>query len=65
MEGQRGKPDDRPTILVVEDDEQVRELIRKTLAQTGMRVLVAGSAAEATAAAEAERIDLLLTDVVS
>ena len=54
---------DRTTILVVEDDETVRELVRKALAPLGTRVLVAGSAAEALAAAAGTHIDLLLTDV--
>ena len=54
---------DRSTILVVEDDETVRELVRKALAPLGTHVLVAGSAAEALAAAAGTHIDLLLTDV--
>ncbi len=55
---------ERPTILVVEDDETIRELIRKLLARFGARLLIAGSAEEASAFAAAEpRIDLLLTDV--
>lgn len=64
MTGQSGEEVDRPTVLVVEDDENVRELIRMALAHTGCRLLLAGSAAEATAAADGHRIDLLLTDVV-
>jgi len=54
---------DRTTILVVEDDETVRELVRKALARLGTRVLVAGSATEALEAAAGTHIDLLLTDV--
>ncbi len=54
---------DRTTILVVEDDETVRELVRKALAPLGTRVLVAGSATEALVAAAGTHIDLLLTDV--
>ena len=54
---------DRTTILVVEDDETVRELVLKVLAPLGTQVLVAGSAAEALAAAAGTRIDVLLTDV--
>jgi CheY-like chemotaxis protein len=54
---------DRTTILVVEDDEVVRGLVRKALTQLGTRVLVAGSADEALAAAAGTHIDLLLTDV--
>ena len=52
-------------ILLVEDEEMVREPARRLLAQRGYRVLVAGSADEALeVAAGAEHLDLLLTDVV-
>jgi CheY-like chemotaxis protein len=63
MAGDSGAAADRTTILVVEDNESVRELIVKALAPTGARILVAGSAAEAVAAAAGTQIDLLLTDV--
>ena len=53
----------RTTILVVEDEEAVRGLVQKALAPLGTQVLVAGSAAEALAAAAGTHIDLLLTDV--
>jgi DNA-binding NtrC family response regulator len=64
MAGQRGEAGEQPTILVVDDDEAVRELIRKTLALSGSRLLVAGSAAEARAVAAGTLIDLLVTEVV-
>ena len=54
---------DRTTILVVEDDEAIRELVRKALAPLGTHVLLAGSAAEALAVAAGTHVDLLLTDV--
>ena len=63
MTGDSGGTGDGTTILVVEDDEAVRELVRKALAPLGSRVFVAGSAAEAAAVAAGTRIDLLLTDV--
>jgi CheY-like chemotaxis protein len=63
MVDQNGGAGDRTTILVVEDDEAVRELIRKALAPIGSRLVLAGSAAEAAAAAAGTHIDLLLTDV--
>ncbi|MDY0001758.1 MAG: ATP-binding protein, partial [Polyangia bacterium] len=54
------------TILVVEDEAEVRELARRILESAGYRVTVAANAGEALA--EAERIgasfQLLLTDVV-
>jgi signal transduction histidine kinase/CheY-like chemotaxis protein len=54
------------TVLLVEDEDQVRHLTRTLLAQHGYRVLEAssGSAALALAREYRERIDLLLTDVV-
>jgi PAS domain S-box-containing protein len=54
------------TILVVEDEEAVRELARTILAAQGYSVLVAGSAAEAEkiAAVNSRKIHLVLTDVV-
>ena len=54
------------TVLVVEDEPSVRELVRAALARTGYRVLAArdGDEALTRAAAHAGRIDLLLTDVV-
>jgi len=58
-----GEAGDRTTILVVEDDAAVRELIRKVLAPAGSRLLLAGSVAEAAAAAAGTKLDLLLTDV--
>lgn len=60
-----GEGHDRSTILVVEDDATIRDLIRTVLARFDAHLLLAGSAEEATAAAAAEpHIDLLLTDVL-
>jgi PAS domain S-box-containing protein len=54
------------TILLVEDEEALRQLIREILEVGGYRVLPGGSPEEALAAAEAHSgpIHLLLTDVV-
>jgi PAS domain S-box-containing protein len=54
------------TILLVEDEESVRQLIRETLESRGYHVLEAenGNAALALAAARAENIHLVITDVV-
>jgi CheY-like chemotaxis protein len=54
------------TVLLVEDEDQVRHLTRMLLARQGYRVLEAssGSAALALAREYRERVDLLLTDVV-
>jgi CheY-like chemotaxis protein len=65
MASQHDGSGDRSTILVVDDEVAIRELIRTVLAPTGARVLLAGSAQEAFAIAAGEaHIDLLLTDVV-
>ena len=54
------------TILLVEDEEAVRELARKILTAQGYALLVAGSAvqAEQLVAGSSREIHLLLTDVV-
>jgi CheY-like chemotaxis protein len=64
MVGPSGEAGDGATILVVEDEEAIRELIRAVLAPTGARLLLTGSAEEAGAVAAGTHIDLLLTDVV-
>lgn len=58
--------DQAATVLIVEDEDAVRELVRVALARAGYRVLVArdGDEALTRAAAHDGRIDLLLTDVV-
>jgi len=55
---------DRETILVVDDESGIRELIRKILSREGYRVLEAGSAEDAQAAARGQQIDLVITDVM-
>ena len=59
-------PRGEETVLLVEDEAMVRELMRATLANQGYRVLVAASGEEALAAVAAHRgsLDLLVTDVV-
>lgn len=54
------------TVLVVEDDPQVRVVTVRSLGSGGYRVLVAGSGAEALEIAARERggVDLLVTDVI-
>ena len=54
------------TILLVEDEDVVRDLTRRVLERQGYTVLACPDGASAVALAEAERrpIDLLLTDVV-
>ena len=52
------------TILVVEDETGIRELIRKILQRERYRILEAGNAEEAVTVAQGQSIDLLITDVM-
>jgi two-component system, cell cycle sensor histidine kinase and response regulator CckA len=54
------------TVLLVEDEESVRQLVRETLASKGYHVLEAenGQSGLAVAAAHRGKIDLIITDVV-
>ena len=54
------------TILLVEDDTAVRDLVRNELTKTGYQVLEARNGVEAclTATQQSMHVDLLLTDVV-
>ena len=52
------------TILVAEDEEAVRELVRTVLMRLGYRVIVAADGLEAVELASREQLDLLLTDVI-
>jgi two-component system, cell cycle sensor histidine kinase and response regulator CckA len=56
----------RATILVVDDEPQIRGLIRDVLANESYRVLEAGDGLQAIEICEQEgvNIDLLLTDIV-
>jgi CheY-like chemotaxis protein len=58
--------DGSETILLVEDEESVRQLVRETLAARGYRVIEAsnGNAALALAASQSETIHLVITDIV-
>ena len=62
--GPRGQQHAGPLILLVDDDERVRELIRVNLEFEGYRIREAGSAAEGLAAIEDARPDLILLDVM-
>ena len=54
-----------PTVLVVEDDPTMRALVERTLTDTGLAVIAAGSVGEALAALAGShaRVDLVLTDL--
>jgi excisionase family DNA binding protein len=54
---------EKPLVLIVDDDEQLREFVRVNLEMDGYVVREAGSADEGLAALEAEPPDLVLLDV--
>jgi excisionase family DNA binding protein len=53
-----------PSILIVDDDERIREFVRVNLEMEGYSVREAGNAEEGLAALEAEPPDLILLDVM-
>lgn len=53
-----------PLVLIVDDDERLREFVRVNLEMDGYEVREAGSAEEGLAALEAEPPDLILLDVM-
>ena len=62
--GPGGKPRDGPTVLVVDDDPGVRQVVRLSLELEGYMVKEAGGAEEGLAAVESEAPDLILLDVM-
>jgi len=58
----QGSVDD--TILVVEDDQSVREMTAESLRELGYSVLQAASGPEALDVLQNERVDLIFTDIV-
>jgi signal transduction histidine kinase len=50
-------------VLVVEDEDDTRELIARALAQAGASVAAAGSAAEALSLVDRQRPDVLICDI--
>ena len=56
--------DDRPHILVVDDDDRLRQLLRKYLSDNGYLVSTAASAAEARAKLALVEADLMVLDVM-
>jgi excisionase family DNA binding protein len=59
-----GKPARGPLVLVVDDDPQVREIVRLNLEMEGYAVVEAGDAEEGLKAVEADAPDLILLDVM-
>ena len=56
--------DERFHILIIDDDERLRDLIGKYLADQGFRVTLAASAKEARAHLEVVRYDLMVVDIM-
>lgn len=57
-----GMEGDRATILVVDDEFDIRDMLDLGLSLDGYRVLTAAGGEQAIAIARQERIDLLITD---
>src|SRR5690349_18626923 len=53
-----------PTILVVDDDEDVRELLRRTLAKAGFAVVTAIHGADALRVFRSQPFNMVVTDVI-
>jgi excisionase family DNA binding protein len=62
--GPAGKPKEGPLILLVDDDDKLRELVRVTLEFEGYIVREAASADEGLAAIADAKPDLILLDVM-
>ena len=56
--------DDAPHILVVDDDDRLRDLLKQYLAGNGYRVTAAGDAAHARARLHGMAFDLIVLDVM-
>jgi signal transduction histidine kinase len=57
------KPDLQKTILLVDDEEDIRAVLQMTLMDLGYRVLTAGNGEDALALFVSERPELILTDI--
>ena len=53
----------KPSILVIDDEPRIREVVRDALARDAGRLIEAGSGASGLAAAEANRPDLVVLDL--
>ena len=52
-----------PRILLEEDDEAVRDMLRESLERDGFEVVAAGTVRDALSCIAAEKFDLLLSDL--
>jgi len=58
-------PEPRPTVLVVDDEEDLRDIMRRMLERRGFAILTAGDSLQAIAACREHpgEIDILVTDL--
>ena len=61
---EKNMDNDSPHILVVDDDDRLRELLRKYLSDNGFRVSVASDAADARQRMTGLKFDLLVLDLM-
>ena len=59
-----GASDQRARILIVEDEDLVREFLEDSLADRGYEIMLASNADEAVRVLAQESVDLLFTDIV-
>jgi DNA-binding response OmpR family regulator len=64
MQGLRRRGDERPAILVVDDDTRMQRLLRANLERAGYHVTTAGTGADALDRVELDPPDLLVLDVM-
>jgi signal transduction histidine kinase len=57
-------PDRAATVLIVEDEEGVRQVVAEALQEFGYRILLASDAHAAVSVLERDPVDLLLSDIV-
>lgn len=56
--------DEKPLILIIDDDPQIRELTAKLLENNGFSTVTAGCAAEADPILAGSRVDLIVLDIM-
>ncbi len=61
---QGGDDSAEPHLLVIDDDERLRDLLRRYLVESGFRVTTAGDSVEARARLQSIAFDLLIVDVM-
>ncbi len=62
-EANPGIPADLPSVLVVDDDDEIRGLLARYLGTHGFRVIQAASAAQSRSAIGSQAVDLVLLDL--